>query len=302
MQEKLENNRNKLSANQKIEIWRIVVLKRYYINNEKLNVHITEWGEKDKPVIFCLHGLGSTSLSFIEIEEELKEEYRLISIDAPGQGKTPPFERTKDYEMQNLANWLNEIINELKIEHFYFLSHSWGSFVALFYLLHNPEKVLGSILIDGGYQTKRLQEETLEEEIAYYEKDFEEYVFNSWDNFFKSEKEVYTRWSPLLELAVKDLGIEIDNKVWWHARGTTAGNIVRGMHKDETIDIYEKLPANIVLLRATVPQVWADYRDKTVNVFKEKTDSIVKVVPDTTHMLHWDKPEIIIAEIKNNWS
>ena len=36
-----------------------------------------------------------------------------------------------------------------------------------------------------------------------------------------------------------------------------------------TIDIYEKLPANIVLLRATVPQVWADYRDKTANVLKE---------------------------------
>ena len=81
-------------------------------------------------------------------------------------------------------------------------------------------------------------------------------------------------------------------------QGNTASNIIRGMHKDETIDIYEKLPANIVLLRATVPQVWADYRDKTVNIFKEKTDSIVKVIPDTTHMLHWDKPEIVIAEIK----
>ena len=83
-------------------------------------------------------------------------------------------------------------------------------------------------------------------------------------------------------------------------QGNTASNIIRGMYKDETIDIYEKSLANIVLLRATVPQVWADYRDKTVNVFKEKTDSIVKVIPDTTHMLHWDKPEIVIAEIKNN--
>ncbi|MGE6540641.1 alpha/beta fold hydrolase [Bacillus luti] len=277
-------------------------MKRYYISNEKINVHITEWGNNDKPVIFCLHGLGSTSLSFIEIAEELKEEYRFISVDAPGHGKTPPFERTEDYEMHNLANWLNEIINELRIEHFYFLSHSWGSFVALFYLLNHSEKVQGSILIDGGYQTKRLQEETLEEEIAYYEKDFDEYVFYNWDEFFKSEKEAYTRWSPLLELAVNDLGIELDNKVCWHARGTTADNIIRGMHKDETINIYEQLPANIVLLRATVPQIWTDYRDKTVNIFKEKTDSVVKVIPDTTHMLHWDKPEIVIAEIKSNWS
>ncbi|AJH20184.1 MULTISPECIES: alpha/beta hydrolase [Bacillus] len=277
-------------------------MKRYYINNEKINAHITEWRNNEKSVIFCLHGLGSTSLSFIEIAEELKEEYRFISIDAPGHGKTPPFERTEDYEMLNLANWLNEIINELRIEHFYFLSHSWGSFVALFYLLNNPEKVLGSILIDGGYQTKRLQEETLEEEIAYYEKDFEEYIFNNWGGFFKSEKEAYTRWSPLLEVAVKDLGIEMDNKVCWHARGTTAGNIIRGMHKDETIDIYEKLPSNIILLRATVPQIWDEYRDKTVRIFKLKTGAKVKLISDTTHLLHWDKPEVVIEEIKSNWS
>jgi predicted esterase len=49
-------------------------MKRYFINDGNINIHITEWGYKSKPVIFCLHGLGSTSLSFIEIAEELKEE------------------------------------------------------------------------------------------------------------------------------------------------------------------------------------------------------------------------------------
>ncbi|MBE7103521.1 alpha/beta hydrolase [Bacillus cereus] len=276
-------------------------MKRYFINNDRINVHITEWGNNDKPVIFCLHGLGSTSLSFIEIAEKLKEDYRFISIDAPGHGKTAPFERMEDYEMQHLAHWLNEIVNALEIEHFYFLSHSWGSFVALFYLLNNPEKVLGSILIDGGYQTKRLKEETMEDEIAYYEKDFEEYTFNNWDDFFRSEKEAYTRWSPLLELAVKDLGIEIDDKVYWHARGTTASNIIKGMHKDETIDIYEELPANIILLRATVPKSWDEYRGKTASIFSERTRSTVKLIPDSTHLLHWDYPEVIVEEIRKHW-
>lgn len=53
-------------------------MNRYYINDDDINVHITEWGNKEKPVIFCLHGLGSTGLSFIEIAEELKGEYRII--------------------------------------------------------------------------------------------------------------------------------------------------------------------------------------------------------------------------------
>ncbi|PET94577.1 lipase [Bacillus cereus] len=36
--------------------------------------------------------------------------------------------------------------------------------------------------------------------------------------------------------------------------------------------------------------------------YAEKTDIIVKVIPDTTHLLHWDKPEVVIEEIKSNWS
>ncbi|SCN45091.1 Protein of unknown function [Bacillus cereus] len=51
------------------------------------------------------------------------------------------------------------------------------------------------------------------------------------------EKKV--RWSSLLEIGVKGLGIEINNKVCWHARGTTMINIVRGMHKDETLGLSE---------------------------------------------------------------
>lgn len=267
-----------------------------------MNIHITEWGNKYKPVIFCLHGLGGTSLSFIEVAEQLKEEYRLISIDAPGHGKTDPFECTEEYEMYNITEWLNEIVNTLKIDRFYFLSHSWGSFVSLFYLMKYSNRVKGSILIDGGYQTKSLKDETMEEEAAYYEKDFEEYVFDSWSDFLKTEKEAYTRWSPMIEKAVNDLAIEKDGKIYWHARGTTAANIIRAMHKHETIDIYENLPISILLLRATLPHSWNDYRGKTAEIFEEKAKATVKLIPDSTHMLHWDYPELVAEEIRKNWA
>jgi len=70
-------------SSSRIKIFGGNILKRYFINNGNIDVHITEWGSKNNPVIFCLHGLGSTSLSFIEIAEQLKAEYRLISIDVP---------------------------------------------------------------------------------------------------------------------------------------------------------------------------------------------------------------------------
>ena len=277
-------------------------MKRYFVKNGKIDVHITEWGRKNTPVIFCLHGLGGTSLSFIEIAEQLKEEYRVIAIDAPGHGKTAPFEQAEEYEMPRLATWLNDLLDHLDIGQFYFLSHSWGSFASLFYLAEYPKRVKDSILIDGGYQTKRLKNQTMEEEVAYYEKDFEEYVFDDWKGFFNSEKKVYTRWSPLIEMSVKDLGFEKNNKIYWHARGITAGNIIKAMHKHETADIYENLPSNIILLRATLPSSWNEYRDKTANIFEQKIRGTVKCIPNTTHMLHCDNPEVVVEEIKKNWS
>lgn len=276
-------------------------MKRYYINDGDIDVHITEWGDKGKPIIFCLHGLGSTSLSFIEIAEELKEEFRFISIDAPGHGKTSAFNDEVKYEYPQLAKWLNRILELLEVDTFYFLSHSWGSFVSLYYIVEFPEKINGAILIDGGYQTKWRSEKSIEQEIDFFQKDFEEYVFNSWNDFFASEREAYSRWSPLLEMAVKDLGLELNKKVIWHARGTTAKHIITAMHKHETEDIYDQLPPGILLMRATSPEGVDEQRTMTSEIFKEKANGEIQVIKGATHMLHWDQPEVVIKAIRKNW-
>ncbi|MCB5235607.1 alpha/beta fold hydrolase [Niallia circulans] len=277
-------------------------MERYFVNDGEINIHVTEWGRENKPVIFCLHGLGSTSFSFIEIAEELKGDYRIFSIDAPGHGKTDIFTRAESYEMPMLANWLDKIIELLKIDKFYFLSHSWGSFVSLFYILIYSEKVLGTILIDGGYQSKRRGLTTMEEEVKYYEKDFEEYT-DSWEEFLDVAVYGDSRRTDLLDLAAKDLVLVKDENYYWHARGKTAGNIIRGMHKDEIEDIYEKLPRdiNILLLRASLPKSQEVYRDLTSIIFEQKTGATVKLIPDVSHMLHWDNPEVVIKEIRERW-
>ena len=92
--------------------------------------------------------------------------------------------------MQNLANWLNEIINELRIEYFYFLSHSWGSFVALFYLLHHSEKYKEVFLLMVDIKQKGFKK-NVGRKIAYYEKDFDEYVLIIGTNFSKVKRSLY---------------------------------------------------------------------------------------------------------------
>ena len=276
-------------------------MERYFVRTGEFNVHLTEWGEKGRPVIVCLHGLGSTSLSFIEVAEQLQDDFRIISIDAPGHGKTPPFDQALQYEMPSMVKWLNHLITYLEIDQFYFLSHSWGSFVALYYVKEHSDRVLGSILIDGGYQTKRLGQQSMEEEVAYYEKDFEEYV-ETWEEFLDvAAYGAVSNRTPLLNIAAEDLALEKDNKFYWHARGETAGHIVKAMHKHETADIYEDLPSGILLLRATLPAHMNKQRKLTADIFKEETGATVNEVPGTTHMLHWDNPLSVVHEIKAMW-
>ncbi|MCQ6325283.1 hypothetical protein NPM04_33580, partial [Bacillus cereus] len=54
-------------------------------------------------------------------------------------------------------------------------------------------------------------------------------------------------------------------------------------------------PFSIVLLRATEPKYWNEYRNKTAQ-------GIVKRVREPTRTLHWDYPEIVVYEIRKNWS
>lgn len=277
------------------------VMRRSLITYKEKIVHLTEWGEAHNPTIVCLHGLGSTSLSFLEVAEELQKNFRIIAFDAPGHGRSEPFDTPIDYEMPRLVEWLHGLLDTLNVSDFYLLSHSWGSFLALHYLVRYPEHILDTILIDGGYQTKRIWSSSLEEEMNYYEKDFDEYVFDSWNDFFLAEKENYLMWSPLKDIAVQDLGVEREGKVCWHAKGETARHIIRGMHLDETEDIYHLLPSGITLLVATVPERLSEIRLQTAETFRKNANGELHIVPNTTHLLHWDNPRVVIDIVLSKW-
>jgi len=227
-------------------------MKRYTITCQHQSVHITEWGNEQLPTIVCLHGLGSTSLSFIEIAEALADEFRLIAMDLPGHGKTPAFSDPLHYRMKPFTDWIDEVLHILDIKRFYTLSHSWGSVLSLYYLIEHADRVLGTILIDGGYHSKRLYGRSVGEEVAFYELDFEDSVA-TWDEFL--DVAVYApdaRRSPSLDLAGADLLRMEEGRFHWHARGETAAAIVRALHHEDVLDFLPDVPpADIQLYVAT---------------------------------------------------
>lgn len=282
-------------------------MKEIYIDNDDIKARIHQWGDKKNPTIICLHGLGSTSLSFIELAHLLKNEYYIISIDLPGHGKTPQFLRLEDYEMPNMIRWVDKIISYLTDGSFYLLAHSWGADIALHYLAAYPSKVTKTMLLDGGYYLKNEWYAyqtltsgniyTMQDEIDYYIKDFDEYCFDTLDEHIKVERNNYNRWSSLLEEAAKDLIRVEDGKYKYHANSFTSTGAIKSMNLYPTDSLYEKLPNSIYLLRSTQPEIMNEYRDTLASKFKNGTGAKVKLIDGAGHLVHWDKPDNVAAEI-----
>ncbi len=290
-----------------------ITLKQFFINNEDVKTRISEWGNKENPTIICIHGLGSSSLSFLELAEFLKDKYHIFSIDLPGHGKSPAFNKDEYYEIPNLIVWISKVIEIIEKDNFYLMAHSWGGCIALHYSALYPEKVKKILLLDGGYHIKQFEYDyfvnankeqldfkhnyCLDEEIQSYESDFDGYIFSSWNDFLDVERNNYLRWSELLERAVKDLMKEDDGKIIFCASGDTARGAIKSMYNSPTNLLYDKLRLPILLLQATLPSSWDEVRTLETEKFKEATNGIVKKIEGTTHLLHWDKPNLIVEEV-----
>jgi len=111
-----------------------------------------------------------------------------------------------------------------------------------------------------------------------------------------------SRRSPLLDLAAQDLAVHKDNRYYWHARGKTGAAIIRSMYRDEVLDFSSRVQSNsIILLRATLPEADEPFKIDASNQIAELTGAVVKAVPSASHMLHWENPDRVVQEVKENW-
>lgn len=291
-------------------------MNHFFVELNGYKVSVCEWGDKNNPQIICFHGLGGTKLSFIEVAERLKDNYHIVSFDLPGHGKTSSFEKDEDYGASYLTNWVVALLEKIGRETFHIVAHSWGASVALHYAAECPEKVRKMVLLDGGYHHGEMNKNyfaalykgaiegevpprSLEEEIAYYEKDFDEYIFDSKEQFIQSEKKAYSRWSPLIERAVYDLMQEEDGKVKWHATGDTARGVVKFQYTVYKTLKLHKVKSDILLLYCDLPHDYLKIRELQVVEFKKHIDITARLYRETGHLMHWDRPNEVAEDVMN---
>jgi pimeloyl-ACP methyl ester carboxylesterase len=119
-------------------------VKKVHLPQSGYNIAYTDEGAGDKTIIF-IHGLGSYLQAWIKNVDGLKADYRCISVDLPGYGKSS--KEPHSGQMSFYAGVINEMVKELQLKNVYIAGHSMGGQIAITTCLLYPEAVQGLILV-----------------------------------------------------------------------------------------------------------------------------------------------------------
>ena len=124
-----------------------VEYKESYIDTSFGKTHIVIVGDTTKKPIFTLHGGNGISPLNIRLFLPLLDDYYIIAPDVIGMpGKSEPH-RNLSPKTDDYANWLREVLDELKIDRIMFVVSSYSASMTLALAKDYPEKISKAVLL-----------------------------------------------------------------------------------------------------------------------------------------------------------
>jgi len=120
-------------------------VKKVHLPQSGYDIAYTDEGKGETTIIF-IHGLGSYLQAWIKNVDVLKSNYRCISIDLPGYGKSS--KQPHSGKMTFYAGIINELVQELNLGQVILAGHSMGGQISITTELLYPGIVKGLILAD----------------------------------------------------------------------------------------------------------------------------------------------------------
>lgn len=116
--------------------------------------HYYEWvcqGEQPKPVLVFIHGWGGSGRYWKSTATALSPYFDCLIYDIRGFGRSPlPSGHNISFDMEEYAEDLALLLEELNLEQVYINAHSMGASFATLFLTRYPEKVKQAILTCSG--------------------------------------------------------------------------------------------------------------------------------------------------------
>lgn len=125
-------------------------MEELYLPEKNIYVRKNTFQEGKETIIF-IHGLAGSSSAWRKYEDALRDTYNIISYDLRGHGKSTRYEYFEDYHFSNFTDDLGYLVEHFSLDKFVLVAHSFGTFVAIDYLLKHGDHVRRCILLAPGF-------------------------------------------------------------------------------------------------------------------------------------------------------
>jgi pimeloyl-ACP methyl ester carboxylesterase len=109
-------------------------------------LHVRESGPRDAPVVVLLHGFASSLQTWDAWAEGLQKTHRVVRLDWPGSGLSPP-DPANDYTDARSLQLLLALLDELGVQRASWVGHSMGGRIAWTLAARHPERSERLVLV-----------------------------------------------------------------------------------------------------------------------------------------------------------
>ena len=110
------------------------------------STHIIASGPKDAPPLILLHGMNLSATMWFPNIADLSRDYRVYAVDTIGSASKSVAHRPLK-SRADCSDWLNDVLDELKILETHIVGHSHGGWLTLNFALRVPERIKRMVLL-----------------------------------------------------------------------------------------------------------------------------------------------------------
>ena len=119
-------------------------------NNEVFLMDTGTTFDSNKHSVLLLHGSGQSHVVWSLTTQYLSDQnFNVFALDFPGHGNS---EGQSLKSIEEMAVWLEKVVNKIGVKNLSLVGHSQGCLVALEYTNRYPEKVKNIIFVAGSYE------------------------------------------------------------------------------------------------------------------------------------------------------
>jgi esterase len=260
-----------------------------------LRLHYRAWGRPELPPLVVLHGLNSHAYDWDFLARALCDRFHVLALTLHGHGES---DWADDYSWEAIGADVEGFARALDLGRFTLFGYSIGGAFAYLYAAQHPECVARLVVVDQGAEVEasflpRLRT-LIEHHCALQVMDDPEQAVALWRGLGPRAREGSLRHT------VRHALRQLDDGRWTWRDDPVSRSATRPVYQPVPAvrwQMMARIACPTLLIRAAESEIYG--RATVEQMARTIPDCRYVGIPDSSHRVHWDQPEALVATVRS---